>query len=196
MESTPPPGRPRSEAAKQAILAAAFAILAERGYGGLAIEGVAQRAGAAKTTVYRWWKSKPDLAVDAFFHATKAGIELPDTGSVREDFRLQITALASLLQGPTGTVLAAMLGGARTDPDLAKALGERWLEPRRRWGYAKMMQAIKTGQTRPGVDPGAALGILYGPLYAPLLFGQPVPDAAQVEVHLSIALDAVFGIVA
>jgi AcrR family transcriptional regulator len=192
MESTAPPGRPRSDASRQAILSAAFAILAERGYAGLAIEGVAQRAGTAKTTVYRWWKSKAELAVDAFFHATKAAIELPDTGSIREDFRLQIIDLSALLAGPVGTVFAAMLGGARTDPELARALGERWLEPRRRWGFAKMMQAIKTGQTRQGIDPGAALGILYGPLYTPLLFGQPVPNAAQVEAHLSIALDAVF----
>jgi hypothetical protein len=38
----------------------------------------------------------------------------------------------------------------------------------------------------------AALGILYGPLYTPLLFGQEVPPEAQVQAHLAIALPAIF----
>jgi len=187
------PGRPRSEAARHAILHAAFQILGERGYAGMALEAVASRAGVAKTTIYRWWSTKADLAVDSFFHATAEALELPSTGSTEEDFRSQITELAALLAGGRGEVFAAMLGGARTDRELAAALGARWLEPRRKWGFARMMRAIEAGETRAGVDPAAALGILYGPLYAPLLFGQPIPSAAMVEAHLRIALPAVFG---
>jgi AcrR family transcriptional regulator len=192
MESTFPKGRPRNEATRIAILNAAFAVLMERGYAGMSIEAVAQRAKTAKTTIYRWWDSKSELAVDAFFHTTAAAIELPETGSVQEDFRQQITNLANLLSGSTGAVFAAMLGGARTDRELARSLGERWLEPRREWGFAKIMQAINTGQCKPGIDPIAALGILYGPLYAPLLFGEPVPSAEQIAAHLAIALPAIF----
>jgi AcrR family transcriptional regulator len=110
-ESTPVRGRPRSEATRDAILEAAFHVLAERGYAGMAFEVVAEAAGSAKTTIYRWWKSKADLAVSAFFHETQAVLELPDTGSTAEDFRLQISALAKLLRGPRGAVFAAMLGG-------------------------------------------------------------------------------------
>ncbi|MFX8778323.1 TetR-like C-terminal domain-containing protein, partial [Acinetobacter baumannii] len=78
---------------------------------------------------------------------------------------------------------AAMLGGARNDPILAKALGERWLAPRQKWGFEKMSQAIAIGQCRVGIDVGAALGILYGPLYAPLLFGRPMPSRKQLTAH-------------
>lgn len=164
----------------------------ERGYDGMAFDAVAAEAEAGKTTIYRLWSSKADLAVEAFFHATEQELRFPNTASIREDFRQQITELTQLLQGPKGTVFAAMLGGARTDAALAKALGGRWLEPRRRWGFARMSQAIATGQCKHGVDPGAALGILYGPLYAPLLFGQPMPTQKQVQAHLAIALPAVF----
>lgn len=192
MTRTRVPGRPRSEAAREAILAAAFALLAERGYGAFAIEAVAAGAGVGKTTIYRWWASKAELAIDAFLHATDAEIRLPDTGSAERDFRAQIADLAGVLRGPRGRAFAAMLAGSGADPALARALGERVLEPRRRWGLARMRAAEAAGELRPGVDPTAALSVLYGPLYAPLLFGGTVPDAAEVAAYLDVACAGVF----
>jgi AcrR family transcriptional regulator len=192
MESRPKPGRPRSTASRGAILEAAFALLVTRGYAGLTMEGVAEAAGAGKTTVYRWWQTRADLAVDAFLHATTEELRLPDTGQVAEDFRLQITELVHLLRGPRGAALAAMLGGGQTDPVLAAALGSRWLAPRRSWGFARMSQAKAAGVLRPGVEVGPALALLYGPVYTPLLFGQPVPDPDTMAQILSIALQAIF----
>jgi len=186
------PGRPRSETTRAALLTAAFGVLVDRGYSGLSIEAVAVAAGSAKTTIYRWWKTKAELAVDAFFHATEELLRIPDTGSAEGDFRAQIGELSALLAGPRGRALAAMLGGARTDPVLARALGERWLEPRRRWGLERMRRAEMAGELRPGVDPMAALSVLYAPLYAPLLFGGDVPAPAQAQACLDIACAGVF----
>ncbi|WP_116969280.1 TetR/AcrR family transcriptional regulator [Blastomonas sp. UPD001] len=186
------PGRPRSETSRDAILDAAFKLLVERGYDQLAIEAVAKEAGTGKTTVYRWWKSKAELAVDAFLHATTDELRLPETDSACDDFRAQISDLGELLRGPRGQALAAMLGGARTDAVLGRALGERWLGPRRRWGYERMKRAAAAGELRPGVDPQAALAVLYGPLYTPLLFGGEVPCDAAVRAYLDIACAGVF----
>lgn len=185
-------GRPRSESSREAILEAAFALLVERGYDGLSIEAVAKAAGTGKTTIYRWWRSKAELAVDAFFHATQAELSFPDTGTAAGDFRAQITELAELLRGPRGRALAAMLGGARGDPVMGRALGERWLEPRRRWGLERMARAHAAGELRSGVDQHAALSVLYGPLYAPLLFGGEVPTAKAVAAYLNVACAGVF----
>ena len=185
-------GRPRSEKSRGAILDAAFRILIERGYGGFAIEVVAAEAGAGKTTVYRWWKTKAELAVDAFFHVTADELAIPETGSACEDFRSQIGALGSSLREGRGQALAAMLGGARNDPELARTLGDRWLEPRRRWGLERIMKAEANGELRDGVRPQAALAVLYGPLYTPLLFGGGVPSAVAVEDYLDIACYSIF----
>ena len=186
------PGRPRSETAREAILTAAFALLAERGYGAFAIETVAAHAGVGTTTIYRWWASKAELAIDAFLHATDAEIRLPDTGSAERDFRAQITDLAEVLRGPRGRAFAGMLAGSAADPTLGRALGERVLEPRRRWGFERIVRAQRAGELRAGVEPMAALSVLYGPLYAPLLFGGEVPSAPEVAAYLDVACAGVF----
>jgi hypothetical protein len=52
--------------------------------------------------------------------------------------------------------------------------------------------AVAEGQCWPGLDIPAALGILYGPIYTPLLFGQSVPSRTQIQAHLDIAFTAIF----
>jgi AcrR family transcriptional regulator len=186
------PGRPRSEKSREAILAAAFDLLVDRGYAGFTIEAVAAAAGAGKTTIYRWWPTKAELAADAFFQMTDTELRFPDTGSAKGDFRAQIETLAALLQGRTGRALAEMLGGARSDSVLASALGERWLAPRRAWGRDRILRAKEDGELHESTNLDAALGVLYGPLYAPLLFGGAVPDLSAVRAHLDIACRGIF----
>src|SRR5258708_7841145 len=55
------PGRPRSEQADQAILAAALDLFAQCGPDALYIEQVAARAGVGKATIYRRWPGKEDM---------------------------------------------------------------------------------------------------------------------------------------
>lgn len=64
-ETTAKPGRPRDRLADASILAAARDLIAEGGLGNLTVEATAQRAGVAKTTVYRRYPTKLDLAVAA-----------------------------------------------------------------------------------------------------------------------------------
>src|SRR4051812_6085642 len=69
---TAAPGRPRSEQACQAVLAAALALVQEGGYPAATIEEIAARWGVAKTTIYRWWPSRPALMVDLMMRMAAA----------------------------------------------------------------------------------------------------------------------------
>lgn len=191
-EATPPRGRPRSDAARRAILDAAFALLIERGFASLAIEAVAARAGVGKATIYRWWPGREALAVDAFFAATAAELAFPETGSGREDFRRQVHQVGALLRGPAGPAMAAMVAGALTSPALATALGERFVAPRQRWGAARLARAVAAGECHDGIDIPAALATFYAPLYVRLCFGRPAMAADEVEAYLKVALRGAF----
>jgi len=56
----------RLDAQREAILTAAGALLAERGYGGCAVSAVAERAGVATGTVYKHFPGKAELVVELF----------------------------------------------------------------------------------------------------------------------------------
>ncbi len=64
-ENAARPGRPRDPQADAAILRAARDLMSEGGLANLTVEGTAQRAGVAKTTVYRRYPTKLALAVAA-----------------------------------------------------------------------------------------------------------------------------------
>jgi AcrR family transcriptional regulator len=74
-----PPGRPRSEQARQAILRNTLKLLGKNGSSDFKIEEVAARASVGKATVYRWWPNKGALIADAFASSTTRKLRFPDT---------------------------------------------------------------------------------------------------------------------
>lgn len=191
--STPKPrGRPRSEKSREAILIAALKILIRDGFENLTMEGVAREAGTGKSTIYRWWKGRADLAVDAFFSAIDETLDLHESGSARDDFRAQILGMADQLRGPTGRAFAAMLVGGRESPAVATAVRKRWLQPRRDWARMRLAWAAEAGQLCDGVEPRAALALLYSPLYSPLLFGNDIPSRKDLAACFDLAAQAIF----
>ena len=71
------PGRPRSRAAHQAILAATLDLLRTTSVRELTIEGIARAAGVGKPTIYRWWPSKNALVIEALFGAVADEVAFP-----------------------------------------------------------------------------------------------------------------------
>src|SRR5580658_807520 len=79
-------GRPRSERARQAILASAAELLLARGLAAVSMDAVAERAGVSKATIYRWWPSKETLALDALYNEWAAvQPRTRSTGTLRGD---------------------------------------------------------------------------------------------------------------
>src|ERR1700755_2849569 len=88
------PGRPRCEGTKQAILRAAYDLLEEGGIAAFTIEAVAQRSGAAKTTIYRWWPNKGALAIESFLQAIDKQNPFPRSDSAIADLKAQLRGVA------------------------------------------------------------------------------------------------------
>jgi AcrR family transcriptional regulator len=160
-----PPGRPRSEEARQSILQSTLKLLAEKGFSELTIEAVAARANVGKATVYRWWPDKGALIADAFASSTTRKLHFPDTGSVRSDMNQQMRQLIKVFRSRRGRIVSAMLGAGQSDPNLIAAFRERFMKPRRQEAYATLRRGILRGELKKNVDMDLLLDSLYGPIY-------------------------------
>ena len=173
-------GRPRSERARQAILAAAMDLLLERGLRAMSMEEVAERAGVGKATIYRWWDTKDLLALDALSSAwaTPRRVTERDTGSMRGDLLAQIRPwLRQLNEKPYGRVIAGLVAEAQTDPEFAELYRDRFVRPRRDATRPLLLRAIDRGEIAADTDLDVALDLLYGPIYHRLLHGHaPLTD--------------------
>jgi AcrR family transcriptional regulator len=160
-----PPGRPRSESIRVAILRTTLKLLGENGFSDLTIADVAARASVGKATVYRWWPDKAALIADAFSRSATPELHFPDTGSVDTDMSQQMRQLIKIFRSRRGRIVSAILGGGQSDRDLIKAFRDRFLWPRRREAYATLQRGIERGELRRNVDMDLLLDSLYGPIY-------------------------------
>jgi AcrR family transcriptional regulator len=161
-----PPGRPRSEKSRQAILRSTLKFLSgDGGFPELSIEAIASDANASKATVYRWWPNKAVLVADAFADSAEEELQFPDTGSVHKDMRLQMRRLIRIFCSPRGKVVAALLAGGQSDPELLEAFRERFLWPRRKQAYRTLQRGIHRGELPRNSDLDLLLDSLYGPIY-------------------------------
>lgn len=147
------PGRPRSADADRAILRATVDLLAEEGYGGVTMEGVASRAGVGKATVYRRWPSKSALVVDAVTACRESGCPPPDSGSVREDLLVFVQAFRDHLRtSDAGRVMPALVAELAHNPELAATFRDGFVQPRRARVLEAVRRGIERGEVRPDID--------------------------------------------
>ncbi|MGP0096902.1 MAG: TetR/AcrR family transcriptional regulator [Terriglobales bacterium] len=159
------PGRPRSEESRQSILRSTLKLLQQDGgFADLTIEGIAADANVGKTTVYRWWPTKAALVADAFAASADNELRFPNTGSVYTDINLQMRGLIRIFRSQRGKVVAALLAGGQSDPELLEAYRDRFLWPRRRQAYETLQRGVDRGELPVGSDFDLILDSLYGPI--------------------------------
>lgn len=167
----------RSEEARQAVLYAADDLVAERGFTGVTIEGIAERAGVAKQTIYRWWTSKVDVLLDAFADDLAEDLTPAEHGDLGADLREHLHRLARfLVESDAGAVFRALLGQAQHDEDLAARLRADHLPRLRAQDRMPLERAIARGELPADLDLEVAVDRLVGPVHLrALVTGEPMP---------------------
>lgn len=182
---TPDEGR-RNENARAAILQAARDLLDRRGFQRLTIEGIAQRAGVGKATIYRWWPGKAAVVMDAVLETANPRIPFPDTGSAREDVRRQIaTVIALFTQTRTGRGIRTLIAESQHDELLAQSLRDRFIASRRNEAAAVFQRGIERGELRADLDISVAIDALYGAVYYRLLVSHAPLQAAYADTLIA-----------
>ncbi len=157
--------RPRLEGERaREVLDVTLELLSEVGYDKLTLDTVAVRARASKATLYRRWSSKAQLVVEAMGGA-HGDLPVPDTGSLRSD----LLALVEALRVPEPGEAQLMCGvstAMATDPDFARTMRERFVQPRLR----ALRQVLEAARGRGEVDDGVDLDLVASALPALMMF--------------------------
>jgi AcrR family transcriptional regulator len=168
----------RSARVRAAVLAATLAELADRGYSGASLDDVAARAEVHKTTVYRRWRTKEALVLDAMLEQASQTVAVPDTGSLRGDLLELARRSAAIQTSAAGeAVIRAVAGEAPGNPQIAAASRRFWAE-RLQLDRTILQRARDRGEIGAATPHRPVIEALLGPLYFRLLVsGEPLDDA-------------------
>ena len=158
------PPSPRSVRTRRAVLDATGALMAEGGLAAATVDGIRDRSGVSKTTIYKHWPNRLCVAVDAFADRLAQEASLPDTGTARGDFTEQIRRISAFYASPLGSVFTQLLASAVQDPDASERLQARLLASRQNGIQELWGRAVARGEVRDDVDPDIAIDLLFGPV--------------------------------
>jgi len=178
-------GRPRSEHARLAVLAAAAELLLDFGLDAVSMDQIAEHACVSKATIYRWWPSKPMLALDALLAEWEAARpQGRDTGTLRGDLISLIRPWVRRLESrPYAGVIASLITEAHSNPAFAREWRERFVAVRRDPALRLLQRAIERGEIPRNTDVDLVLDLIYGPLYHRLFHGHaPLNERIAVKV--------------
>lgn len=183
------PGRPRSEAARRAVLSAAVELVEEDGYSELTIERIARRAGVSKQTLYRWWSSKAAIVLEALNEGASWLAPLPDTGDLTRDVRSFVRRSVLGARGRTARLLTALMAEAQLDQAFARSFQGEFLAQRREVMSELLARAYRRNEIVADVDLDLIVELFFGALWYRLLAASGPINRGFAEDLSSVLLD-------
>ena len=169
LKKSPRVGRPRSHASHAAILAAALKLLHARGYRAVTIEGIASEAAVGKQTIYRWWRSKAEVILEAFTRHTAERIAVPDSGRLQTDLETFLGKAFDSLTHEAGEVVRGLMSEALIDPHFAESMRAIFIASRRNALRDILSRGIQRGELHSEVDIELIIDLIYGAMWYRLL---------------------------
>lgn len=171
-DARPSRGRPRDPAIDEAIFQAFVALVGEQGYQATTMDQVAERAGVAKTTLYRRWRSRGELMLDV--HRSLVEVpQPPDTGSLEGDLSAMGRLMGVLHSDPqVMRMLSATVGELIANEELAQVFRDQILEGRLDSLRAIFARAVERGEAPPDLDyDGFAYMIMGANMFRTIIAG-------------------------
>jgi len=177
-------GRPRDPRRGRAILEAARAVLAERGFTGASMEAIAHTAGVGKDTLYRRWDSKEQLVQHLLTVLADEGIpsRRPDDDPRLGLFLLLQDIVRLNTESDFGAIVAGVVGESARNPKMTSGFQAFWADRRRvtRDYVSQIVGADAIGMER-------IVDQVVGPIYYRLLLsGDTITDEYLWDLVLSV----------
>jgi AcrR family transcriptional regulator len=150
----------------------------------LTVEGVAARSGVAKTTIYRRWRSKDELALAVLIDMVQTVVAIPELASTRDELIALVQGAVKILGNTLmGSVMQGLVSELATDSALAQAFRKQVVALRLGEVERLLQRGVDRGELQPGIDVGLTHELLFGPVYYRLfLSGEPLDKQLAVRI--------------
>jgi AcrR family transcriptional regulator len=144
------------------------------------MEAIAKRAGVSKETLYRWWRSKSEVVLEALAQRGDETIPIPDTGSLRRDLRTFLRASVDSADPTVERLLRALAAEAAGDQTMAELIRDNFLM-RRRSALSTILGRAVARRELSRANAKIALDFVYGSLWYRLIFDIAPLDYAWAD---------------
>lgn len=166
---------------QETILRTTLALLEQRGYPNVTTDLIAAEAQVSKATLYRYWRTKQQLVVDAMRLHMNA-LEVPDLGVFRDEVRWLLELRLDLYRQPKILrLVGGLVGAATSDPQLQPIFTE-WVEQLSRAIRQVIQRGIARGDVRPDVDLHAVETLIAGVIARTVVLQQSFSPTTISEI--------------
>jgi AcrR family transcriptional regulator len=179
---------PRTERSRRRVLDAAIDLFVEGGVTAVTIEAVANRSGAARTTIYRQWANRDELLVDVL-RSFSFALELP-SADLPSDERLRLVVrqiAATMAQSRWQRALPAIFEVAQHHRELAPVVAAFHASQAMVLGTV-LRDAIADETLPPDTSIPEVLLQLLGPLTMAAILPMTQPDPAMADRFVELFL--------
>lgn len=152
-------------------------LVALHGFDRVTMDQIAEKTRSSKATLYRQWDSKAALVADAMACTVQDHPDDIDTGTLRGDLYLMLTA--DKPDGvEDGVLIGALLHAVRTDAELGQALRDQVVALGRARIHAVIERAVARGEVAadcPGIEH-VPLVLISQVVLQPVLDDEPADD--------------------
>jgi len=182
MTNTRGRGRPRDPETDTRIVRCAMDQLAEDGFVGMTIDGVARAAGVSKATIYRRFADKNDLVTAAI-----AAYAIQDGEAIEGDTRERLIAVMQgarerMIDGSGMTIMRQIMAESKRNPELVRLHRERTIQPKMTAMVSLLQDGVGRGEVRPDADLQLISELLTGSWMARWNRGEEFPNDWSVRV--------------
>jgi AcrR family transcriptional regulator len=165
-------GRPRDERARHAVLDTVRAQLRHNSLCTMSMEGIAREAGVGKQTLYRWWPTLADVALEALIEDAGEACKVPETGNPVADLRAFLSATFQAIEQQSGCLLRCLMVEAQKNADFRTTFRERFIRNRQE----ALEELLQRHQLYEG-DVSLLIDMIFGAMWYRLLVGhRPLDD--------------------
>ncbi|HRY89443.1 MAG TPA: TetR/AcrR family transcriptional regulator [Rubrivivax sp.] len=194
----PPRWQRRAEARPQELLDAALTVFVERGYALTRLDEIAERAGVAKATLYRYYESKLELFKAVVRHSLVAGFDEFSGKPLSARDRL-VHLLTAFMERVAGSQLSGIpkliIAEAGNIPEVARFYHDEVILRVRALVVAALDEGAANGEFRP-VDVDYAWRIIVAPLLFSIIWKHSFQafeaEPLDFKRHLNAQLDLLF----